>query len=446
MVRRTEVIKIDYVPRKWQQRLHARKKRHNVLVVHRRGGKTHGVIHDMVEEALTFDKVDPKTGVPYKNPRYSYYATTNEQARDAAWQPLKDATANIPGVRYNEQKMTVTWPHPRGVCKINCQGTENFDAIRGGYRDGYILDEYGDMHPDVRDKVTFAMLTDRRGWEIIIGTPKGQNQFKKLYDEKEPAPNWYTAYLDVYSTGVFDEAEIAEIKEEMSEEAFQQEYELKWDASPEGYFYEKELAALRERRGVTNVPYDPRYPVMTFWDLGVNDSGAIWFVQEVGRELAVIDYLENKDVGLDWYCGQLGEKEYNYCAHYLPHDVEHRSMETAEPRRKYLENQGLKNIITVPKTMSIMEDIHKVRVILRKCVFDGVNCARGLECLAGYKKKWDSNNKVYMNKAVHNWASHGADAFRQLAASYEPGMGVSYEEKLDSLPEMCDGEFDVFGI
>lgn len=446
MVRRKELVQIDYVPRHWQRWFHSHKKRHNVFVVHRRAGKTHGVIHDLVDEALKFDKVDPKTGVAYKNPRYSYYATTNEQARDAAWQPLKDATKNIPGVRTNEQKMTVTWPHPRGICKINCQGTENFDAIRGGYRDGYVLDEYGDMHPDVRDKVTYPMITDRRGWEIIIGTPKGNNQFKQLYDARKTKPNWLTAYLDVYSTSVFDEAEIEDIKEEMSEEAFRQEYELHWDASPEGYFYERELAQVYERKAVTRVPYDSRYPVMTFWDLGVNDSGAIWFVQEIGRELAVIDYLENRDVGLDWYSAQVNEKEYNYCAHYLPHDVEHRSMETAEPRRQYLENQGLKNIITVPKTQSVMEDIHKVRVVFRKCVFDAVKCARGLECLAGYKKKWDSKNRVYMNKPVHNWASHGSDAFRQLGASYEPGMGKSYEDKVESLPTFSEGPGNVFGL
>lgn len=447
MPKRREKIQIDYTPRRWQNWFHHKKKRHNLFVVHRRGGKTVGCIADMVDEAVKFDKADPKTGVPYKNPRYSYYATTNEQARDAAWQPLKDLTKNIPGVRYNEQKMTVTWLHPRGVCKINCQGTENFDAIRGGYRDGYILDEYGDMHPDVRDKVTYAMITDRRGWEIIIGTTKGANQFKKLYDEKVNSPNWLVAYLDVYSTGVFNEAEIEEIREEMSEEAFNQEYLLDWNAAPEGYFYESELNKLRSKGRITRVPYDPRYPVMTFWDLGVNDFTSIWFVQEIGRELSIIDYEEDKDKGLDHYCKLvMDEKDYRYCAHYLPHDVMQRSIERAEPRKIFLENQGLKNIIVVPKTTSVMEDVHKVRIILRKCVFDSINTARGLECLAGYKKKWDSKNRVYLNKPVHNWASHGADAFRSLAASYEPGMGKNFGEGEENSFDMAENTYDPFAF
>lgn len=446
MPKRKETIKIDYVPRKWQAKFHRNKKRHNVFVVHRRGGKTHGVIHDLVDEALRFNKVDPQTKVPYKNPRYGYYATTNQQARDAAWQALLDATANIPGRTKNEQKMRIKFPHPRGVCTIFCSGTENFDAIRGGYLDGGVLDEFGDMHPDVRDKVVYPMLTDRRGWEVIIGTPKGDNLFKKLYEEKKEKPNWFTEFLDVHSTGVFTEAEIEEIKEEMSEEAFRQEYLLDWNASPEGYFYENQIRELRERGGVTNVPYDERFPVMTFWDLGVNDQCAIWFMQEIGREIAVIDYLEDKDRGLSHYVEQIDEKDYRYSAHYLPHDVEQREISTAQSRRDYLTAQGLKNIITVPKSPSVMEDVHKVRVILRKCVFNGPTTARGLECLAGYQKKWDSKNRVYLNKPVHNWASHGADAFRQFAVSYEPGMGQNYSDRVESLPIESDHEYDPFEL
>jgi len=446
VVKRTQQIVIDYIPRRWQAWFHKNKKRHNILVIHRRGGKTHGVVHDMVDEAVNFNKVDPKTKVPYKNPRYGYYATTNQQARDAAWQPLKDATKHIPGVRYNEQKMRVVFPHPAGICTIFCSGTENFDAIRGGYLDGAILDEFGDMHPDVRDKVIYAMLTDRRGWEIIIGTPKGDNNFKKMYEAKKDDPNWCTAFLTVYKTGVFDDTEIAEIKEEMSEEAFRQEYELDWSASPEGYYYEAELARLREKERITSVPYDPRYPVMTFWDLGVNDYCAIWFVQEVGREPALIDYIEDKDKGLDHYWELLQEKDYKYSSHYLPHDVEHREITSAQSRRDYLYNMGMRNIIVVPKSKSVSEDVHKVRMVLRKCVFDRVKTARGLECLAGYRKKWDSKEKVYLNKPTHNWASHGADAFRQFAVMYEPGIGKSYAEAMDTLPVEADRDYDMFDL
>lgn len=400
----------------------------------------------MVDEAVNFDKIDPKTKVPYKNPRYGYYATTNQQARDAAWQPLKDATKHIPGVRYNEQKMRVQFPHPRGVCTIFCSGTENFDAIRGGYLDGGILDEFGDMHPDVRDKVIYAMLTDRRGWEIIIGTPKGDNNFKRMYEDKKNDPKWCAAYLDVYKTGVFDAVEIEEIREDMSEEAFRQEYLLDWSASPEGYYYESELTKLRERNSITSVPYDPRFPVMTFWDLGVNDFCSIWFVQEIGREIAVIDYNEDKDKGLEHYIKVLEDRDYKYSKHYLPHDVEHREITSAQSRREYLIANGLQNIVVVPKSPNVSEDIHKVRTLLRKCVFDRVKTARGIECLAGYRKKWDSKEKVYLNKPVHNWASHGADAFRNFVVMYEPGIGKGYNEAVSSLPVDADRDYDLFSL
>ena len=37
---------------------------------------------------------------------------------------------------------------------------------------------------------------------------------------------------------------------------------------------------------------------------------------------------------------------------------------------------------------------------------------RGIEALRQYRKKYDENNKVFLNHPLHDWTSHGADAFR----------------------------------
>lgn len=445
MLRKIKEIVTGYIPRKWQKWFHSAKKRFNVLVVHRRGGKSVGVINDMIDEALAFDKVDERTGVPYKNPQYAYLATTRKQAEDIAWSYFKEYMKDIPSVKFHETKLRITFPHPRGTCTIYLLGTDNFEAIRGYYFDGYVLDEYGDMHPDVREKVMRPTISDRKGWEIIIGTPKGDNQFKKIFDHAKSRPDTWTAIeIKASESGLIDEEELEELRETMSESAFAQEYECDWEASPEGYYYQNYIQQAMDQGRITDLPYDRNYGVMTFWDLGMNDAGVIWFVQEVGRALHVIDYIENTDVGLEWYVEELHERDYKYVGHWLPHDVMVRDLTNhGRTRKDYLENLGLKDIHVVPKSQNVNEDTHAVRVLLRKCWFDKMNTVQGLEALKGYRRKWDPKNKVYMNNPVHDWASHGSDGFRQLAMSYEEGMGTSLAERYNSLPQEADHEYNI---
>ena len=47
----------------------------------------------------------------------------------------------------------------------------------------------------------------------------------------------------------------------------------------------------------------------------------------------------------------------------------------------------------------------------------------GIKALEHYQYKWDPERKVFLREPLHNWASNGADAFRQWATGYrEPEM------------------------
>jgi len=117
----------------------------------------------MVDQAMRFNKKDPKTGEDYRNPQYAYVAPTFRQVVKIAFPYFKEYMANIPGVKFNESKLRITFPHKHGTCTIYLLGADNFDTERGAYYDGYILDEFADMHPDVRDKVLLPTLSDRKG-------------------------------------------------------------------------------------------------------------------------------------------------------------------------------------------------------------------------------------------------------------------------------------------
>ena len=72
-----------------------------------------------------------------------------------------------------------------------------------------------------------------------------------------------------------------------------------------------------------------------------------------------------------------------------------------------------------PTKSSLMLEIQRARQLIARCYFDESNCARGIKCLENYRKKWNESMNCYMSEAVHDFASHAADAFRLLAQVVE---------------------------
>jgi len=441
-------ISTGYIPREWQEKTHSLVKRHNVLVFHRRGGKTVFAVNELLDRCIFFDKMDPLTGRPLRNPHFAFVATTIGQVEQIAWQYFKDYCKDIPGVKFNNQKLRITFPHPRGEAKISLFGAENFNALRGLYLDGYVLDEYADMHPDVRDKVLLATITDRKGWEIIIGTPKGENAFKDVYQTALDDPDrWFSSLHTVEDTDLIDAEELDMLKSSMSEEAFKQEFMCDFNAAPSGKFYQQYIDELKREGRVCEVPHENAAMVSTFWDLGFSDSTVIWFIQEVGREIRVINYYEAAGNGIEHYVDVLNEmaneEGYRYNEHVLPHDAAHNSLQTGTSMVTMMEDLGVTGIRVLDKTPSVMQDINTVRQVLPKCWFDREKTFKGLKALSGYERKWDNRKRVYADRPLHNWACHAADGFRQFAVDYQPGFGKSIGERYNDLPQTGESEYNI---
>jgi len=441
-------ISTGYIPREWQAKTHALLKRHNVLVFHRRGGKTVFAVNEVIDRTIFFDKMCPLTGAPLRNPHFAFVATTIGQVEQIAWQYFKDYCKDIPGVKFNNQKLRITFPHPRGEAKISLFGAENFNVMRGMFLDGYALDEYADMHPDVRDKVLLPTISDRKGWEIIIGTPKGENSFKDVYDRALlDSDRWFHCIHPVDETDLIDEDELRMLKGTMSEEAYAQEFMCDFNAAPSGKYYQKYIDDLVREGKVCNVPHENSCSVSTFWDLGFNDSTVIWFIQEVGREIRVIDYYEEHGKGIEHFIDLLREKEveegYRYNEHVLPHDADHNSLQTGQSMVDTMQSLGMVGIRVLEKTSSVAQDIHSVRLVLPKCWFDREKCFKGLKALKAYERKWDPRKKVYADKPLHNWASHAADGFRQFAVDYQPGFGKPISDRYRDLRDTPVPEYNI---
>ena len=155
-------IKLRYRPRSVFKDFHQRKQRWAVVVAHRRCGKTVACINDLIVKALTEGKADG---------RYAYLAPYYAQAKSIAFDYLMRFSEPV-RVNHNVSEL---WVELINGARIRLFGADNADSLRGLYLDGVVLDEFADMKPSIWGAVLRPLLSDRRGWAVFIGTPKGHN-------------------------------------------------------------------------------------------------------------------------------------------------------------------------------------------------------------------------------------------------------------------------------
>jgi hypothetical protein len=214
----------------------------------------------------------------------------------------------------------------------------------------------------------------------------------------------------------------------MSEDLYDQEFECSFQAAITGSYYGAIIDDLQKNNKITSVPYDPNLDCETWWDLGLKDSTAIWFVQKHGDEIRVIDYEESSGEGLDFYADLLDSKPYKYDRHIAPHDIKVRELGAfGKSRLESALELGISFDIA-PK-LSIEDGIEAVRKTLPKCYFDKEKTYQGVEALKAYQKKWDDKNQCFKNRPIHNFASHPADAFR-YGCTFVGGKMTDWNEEV----------------
>lgn len=438
----SKTIYTGYKPRYHQEILHSRLRRFNVLVAHRRFGKTVFVLNETFDKAIRNQK---------HNPRYAYIAPTYAQAKRVAWDILKDIVRRVPSVKTNEAELSVTIERPNleDTIKIMLLGAESPDSIRGIYLDGADLDEYAQCDPIVWTQVIRPALADRKGWANFIGTPKGNNHFRDIYNfalkqMKAGDPEWFCALLKASQTGILPKSELEAAAALMSAAEYEQEFECSFSAAIVGAYYGKQISSLEKQGRMTFVPYDRQLPVDTAWDLGIDDSTAIWFIQSTAQGHRAINYYEVNGKGLNEIVKYMKDLNYLYRDHYLPHDANVRELGDGKSRVETLVKLGLGRMqdMRVVKRHDPADGINAVRMILDKFWFDIENCSEGIEALKNYEREFNSKDGVFKGRPRHNWASHGSDAMR----TYAYGM-IPEERRVDlrNLPREALDDYDILG-
>ena len=397
------LVTIPYQPRKLQLQIHNQldANRFGVVVCHRRFGKTVLAVNHLLKGALTCDR---------ERPRFAYLAPTYRQAKAVAWDYVKHYARAVPGFDANESELRVGLPNGS---QVRLYGADNPDALRGIYLDGVVLDEFGLMQGKVWSEVLRPALSDRQGWAMFIGTPNGKNAFWEMRDYASQNKGWFLAEYKASQTGIIQASELDDARKQMSDDEYQQEFECSFEASVRGAIFARELAYLRAEGRIKDLPWEPSIPVSTAWDLGMGDSTAIWCMQLHNSEVRVIDYYEASGESLGHYVNWLRGRPYTWGRHVLPHDAQVRELGTGRSRVEILGSLGVRAEIC--KQFSLDDGLEAARLFLKRCWFDQTKCRQGIEALQNYRREKNTRTDEYKSEPVHDWASHGADAFRYAA-------------------------------
>jgi hypothetical protein len=199
-----------------------------------------------------------------------------------------------------------------------------------------------------------------------------------------------------------------------------------FQVSVHGCYYAQQFKKIRAEKRICKVPYDPQYPVMTFWDIGSSDGTAIWCIQQYRNTFGVIDFFEGWDDAFQPYIESLKATRYLWATHYLPHDADHKRQQGTQNKSAKTMLEELApgwNFEIVPRIETLdAAAINQVRDVLALCAFDEERTAKGIVHLESYRKEWDSKNARWKDRPRHDEHSEAADAFRIFAQARASGL------------------------
>lgn len=244
-----------------------------------------------------------------------------------------------------------------------------------------------------------------------------------------------------------------------------EDYQNIWEGMPRstviGAIYANEMRRMEEDRRIRGVPYDPRYPVHTVWDLGWNDKMVVIMFQKPDpTTINVINYYENNFVSYAEVVEFLNTLKYGWGIDFLPHDGKNKNAQTKKSAEMILRGLGRRHVRVMERTKDRNEDIRQTRMVFprvfiddsdrsaaaRKAGHDGAHVGgkRLVECLRRYKRNIPVSTGEPAEPS-HDEFSHGADAFRGLARIAERARNPS-ESAFAGAPRLPAFEQSVPGM
>ena len=265
----SRVISLGYSPREWQRRCHLDKRRFTVLALHRRAGKTEWAIMELIDKAMR-STLDMAT--------YFYVTPELKQAKTVAWDRLKARVSPLVQfgqVEIREADLAVRFTHNGATVRL--YGGDNPDGMRGVRLDGVVIDEVAQIKPEVWAEIIRPALSDRKGWAIFIGTPKGINLFSELFYKAQDLEDWHAARYTYLDTDALDALEVESAKRDMSEVQFAREYLCDFSAAGDNQLISLSDAEAAARRLYRSDAYDFAARVLSIDPARFGDDRSVIF-------------------------------------------------------------------------------------------------------------------------------------------------------------------------
>jgi hypothetical protein len=405
-------------------------------------------------------------------------AHTREDAQDLFDSKVKFAYENLP--QWLRDERPASSDSARKISFNNGSSIVIGTSLRSGTFQKLLVSEYGKISAKYPEKAkeikTGALNTVEAGQQIFVeSTAEGKSgefytlveKARKLTDQGRPLARlepkffFYSWWENPEYTAAPEEIKLAVItqdhrkyfreledqgieltpgqkawyvlKETQQGDDMTQEYpstpDEAFQGSLKGAFYTKEMKIVRARGQICSVPYNPKFGVYTWWDLGLNDLMTCLFYQRVNGRHNFIDYHESSDEGWDFYAKMLQERAYNYIAHNFPHDGNKRIRgKQIFTDKQAAEQCGIRPIAITPRTDDVGRDIKiHCKPVLVNCWFDEEKCQKLIMHLDNYKKKWSKAEGMFTNDPLHDDASHGADGFRTFAVNAD-SIDTDYDD------------------
>ena len=377
------------------------------LLWHRRAGKDRTCLNILAREMAR------KVGT------YYYLFPEFAQGKRAVWEGIgKDGfryidhfPENYLDGKPNETELKIRF---KNGSVFQIIGVSEIDRVMGTNPLGCVFSEYSLQNPKGWEFIS-PILLENKGWAIFNCLPRGKNHGYKLWNIAQLHPEfWFSQKLTIEDTEVLTKADM-EMERAMgrSEEFIRQEFYCDFTAALEGAYYNDVYAQAEKEGRFCDVPYNPRFPVHTVWDLGTGDTMAIGFFQCAGEYFHLIDYVEGGGKGFPYFSKVLKDKPYIYGKHFAPHDIKHTEIGTGKTRIEMAREVGI--IFEEVPNIGVQNGIDFARIFFHKLKVDKTKCAWWLELIPQYTKEYDDLNKVFSDRPLHNFASHGADMLRYAA-------------------------------
>lgn len=202
-----------------------------------------------------------------------------------------------------------------------------------------------------------------------------------------------------------------------------------FERSLEGTYYEHEYKTL----DITDMEKPNNLIVHSSIDLGMNDTFSIGFFVLLDDGIPfIIDEYHDSGHGLAYYRDiyeAFAKKYYwDFGITYVPHDIMVKELTSDKTRLEVMRELGWN--LYVVKKHAIQDGIEVTRQFLKRCKIHQ-KCEKCIAAIQGYRKQYNQQLGVFLDKPVHDELSHSADMIRYMAMGlkyYKPKMNDQFKK------------------